>query len=74
MKDFGAWFAEQGKAQPGAAPEEDETGDMHWFRCRRCGKTELVTRLEYENGDVAWYAEDEDFKNAVCGGGPFCLP
>lgn len=71
MKDFGAWFAEQGKDQPGETREEDDT---YLFRCRCCGKEEYVSMAAYDNGDVAWYAMNDDFEHAVCGGGPFCLP
>lgn len=71
MKDFGAWFAQQGAEKPG---ETCEDPDIHLFRCCRCGKTELVTRFQYENGGTGWYASDDDFEHAVCGGSPFCLP
>jgi hypothetical protein len=65
MRDFGSWFAEQGK-------EEPET--HFWLKCRGCGKEELVERKAYENGDVAWYSEDEESGEGVCGGSQFCCP
>lgn len=71
MKDFGAWFAEQGAENLGATREED---DERLFRCRGCGKEEYVSMAEYENGNTGWYADDEDFEHAVCGGSVFCIP
>ena len=64
MKDFGAWFAEQGKA-------EEEDGEIY-LRCR-CGKSEVVSLKAYENGDTGWYSEDPDSGVGLCGS-QFCTP
>jgi hypothetical protein len=69
-KDFGAWFSEQGKEEP------EEIDEHIWLTCAGCGKHELVSRADMENGDTAWYADAgmESAGLGVCGGGPHCLP
>jgi hypothetical protein len=66
MKDFGSWFAEQGKSDK--AQEDEEI----YFRCG-CGKTEVVSRKAYENGDTRWYSEDPDSGVGLCGS-QWCMP
>jgi hypothetical protein len=68
MRDFGSWFADQGKAEP------EEVDDTLWLRCRGCGKEERLSLAEYENGDTGWYADDDGSGEGVCGGSQFCLP
>lgn len=72
MRDFGSWFAEQGKSEP---VEVDE--DIR-FECRGCGKVEYLTLAQYESGGYGWYVDDleagDTRASGVCGGSQFCLP
>jgi hypothetical protein len=67
MRDFGAWFAEQGKG------ETEDVDDTLYLKCR-CGKSEFISLAEYENGDTGWYSEDLESGRGLCGGGPGCTP
>lgn len=72
MRDFGSWFAEQGKS------ELIKVDGTAWFRCCECGKQEVLTLAEYRNGDTGWFVEEDvepdgDYEG-VCGGSQFCLP
>lgn len=74
MKDFGAWFSEQGAEKPRTTEEIDDT---IYFVCS-CGKWEYVSIAEFINGDTPWYW-DHDIEPggrylALCGSGPHCLP
>lgn len=66
MKDFGDWFAEQGKRQQVYLPEGTFMRDGKVFAvCRSCER-------DYELG----YDVDEGFDPdmSYCGGSPRCLP
>jgi hypothetical protein len=67
MRDFGTWFAEQGKE-----PVE-EIDESVYLECTGCGKTEFVERRELENGD-AWATFDESAGTGLCGGSHRCVP
>ncbi|KAE8757347.1 hypothetical protein FSO04_24315 [Paraburkholderia madseniana] len=72
MRDFGAWFSEQGKSEP------VEIDGSAWMKCCGCGKEETVNLKAYENGDTGWYVDDEvepdGTYEGVCGGSDRCIP
>ena len=72
MKDFGAWFADQGKS------ETEEVDDVFNIRCGHCGKEEYISVCEYESGDSGWHTDEKPVPGdaiwGLCGGGPGCTP
>lgn len=72
MKEFGQWFADQGKGQT------EEIDDTCHFTCRGCGKSEYLSWAEYEAGDSGWWVESSEVgkptASGVCGSGPYCIP
>lgn len=67
-KEFGQWFADVGKG------ETEELDDSLWLVCTGCGKSDVVSRAEFENGDSGWYSEDPESGEGLCTGSLFCLP
>lgn len=68
MKDFGSWFGDQGKG------ETEEVDDVLWITCSHCGKSEPISKSEWESGDSDWYVEDWGDDTGLCCGGLGCTP
>jgi hypothetical protein len=90
VKDFDRWLVDsthqareeiEGRSrEPDFYANFNETGIHFFVRCAHCGKREMLSYREYEDGGKGWYIPDHEAieemetSEGLCGGGPGCTP